>query len=128
MNRTHKNYRLSERTIKRIEWLAERMGQTATFVIETAVERLYEQRRKEMRARLIPADNGWHTLYIDDLPILEVESTALPKIGDHLEELLTGGDESLMSVVVLAAGSSGSKMKLYSENIERILGPLVNAN
>lgn len=126
-NRERKGYRFSPRTLKLIAWLSDRLDQNATSVLETAIERLFAEQWSSLRARLIPRQDGWYDLVIGGLTVLSVEEPALARLGAHLEELMTeeGGAENLFGVVVLAAGTSGSKLGFYNDNIQRIYGPIL---
>ena len=126
--RTPKNYRFPERTLTRLEWLTGRMEMTATDVIESAVDRLYDQKRSELRANLIPKEDGWYDLVVGGLTLLSVEKSALKTLGKHLEQLLSpkGGEDDLFGLVVLSAGSSGSRIKVYPENIRQVYGPVLD--
>ncbi len=127
--RISKTYRLPPRTLKQMDWLADRMETTATDVIEAAVAGLFERRRREMRARLVPGDDGWYHLLVDNVMVLSVAESSLAKLGEHRDALFSpeGGEENLFGVVVLAAAAANEQIVIYRENIERIYAPLVGA-
>ena len=124
--RTRKNYRLPERTQRRILWLSERLKLgSETRVLEEAVDRLYDQVRGGLRAGLVPRPGEMFSFVIDGVPLMDMPRSAFPRMGEHLEQLLDprGADPKLFGLAVLAAASSGDPLVVYAENIRRVLGP-----
>lgn len=129
MNKTRKDFRLSASSLRRLQWLVEHTGKNATSIIELGIERLFTDEWNRLRARLIPRRDGKFDFVVGGLPLLTIEEKALPRLGDHLAELLSpeGGAENLFGVVVLAAGASESRLEVHYDNIQRLFGPLLNA-
>lgn len=124
--KTHKGYRLSQRTLREIDWLADRLDTTATGVIEQAVHELYEKTRDSLRARLILGEDGWYYYVVDDLPLAAVQEDALQYLGGYRDRLLSEeGSEDVFTLLVLAAHKARCGLKIHDENLERLAGPEV---
>ncbi|GIV67059.1 MAG: hypothetical protein KatS3mg047_1452 [Bellilinea sp.] len=128
MNKTRKDFRLSASSLRRLHWLVEHTGKNATTIIELGIERLFTDEWGKLRARLMPRQDGRFDFVVGGLPLLTIEQKALPRLGDHLAELLSpdGGAENLFGVVVLAAGASESRLEVHYDNIQRLFGPILD--
>ena len=121
-----KDYRFSPQTLRRLKWLSRRSDRNVTELLETAVNRFFEDEWGKMRSRLVPCPDGRYDLVIGGVVLLTIEEKALGKMGDYVEQLLSkkGGDENLFGVVMLAAGSVPSKVEIHQENIEWFFNPI----
>ncbi|GAP05172.1 hypothetical protein ATHL_00002 [Anaerolinea thermolimosa] len=128
MNKTRKDFRLSASSLQRLQWLVEHTGKNATDIIELGIERLFADEWSTLRARLIPRQDGRFDFVIGGLPLLTIEEKALPRLGNHLAELLSpeGGAENLFGVVVLAASAAESRLEVHYDNIQRLFGPFLD--
>lgn len=59
MGRAMRSFRLSGPTLCRLRWLAALTGATATELVERAVAELWEREAAEVRARAVPAGDGF---------------------------------------------------------------------
>lgn len=120
--KTPKNYRLTAETLEQIEWLARRLGVSATETIQRAIRELFEHEREKMRLRARPLEDGRYELTIDDLPVAIVPEAVLDKVGRYKAEMVNGGvDESVFGLVFVAAARvKDQPSTFFTENIERV--------
>jgi len=127
--KTPKTYRLSDKSLKQMEWLSARLDLTATDVLERAVADLFEREREKIRARLIPLDGGLYEFRVDDLPVAVVEQKAVDRMGEYARQLMSeeGAPENTLGVLVLCAAVEHAHLEIHQDNLERVYSGLVSA-
>lgn len=120
--KTRKDYRLSSQTLQQIEWLAGRIGGSATNVVEKAVNEMFEQERKKMRLKARPVEDGRYEISVDGLPIANVSEEIVDKLGKYKDQALgEGADENVFGLVFLLMGmAKGTAPVIFSENVQKV--------
>jgi hypothetical protein len=127
--KVRKDYRFSQETLQKIDWLSDRLKINATQVMERAVEVLFEQQRAALRLRAVRREDGMYLIQTDGLPLVVINEAVLKEMGIYGEQLLgDGAEESVFGVIFLAAArAEKAHVEFHPENVERIYGPIVNA-
>jgi len=103
--KTAKNYRLSEDTLRQIEWLMARTpNATATDVIESVVREKVESERKKIRLKAIKKKGDKYNLVADNTILATINQAVLDATKGHKRQLLApeGADMNVIGVVFLA--------------------------
>jgi len=117
--KTAKNYRLSDSTIKQIEWLATRSPDaTATDVIEGVVREKYESERRKIRVKAVKAKGDKYHLVADNLILATINQAVLDATKIHKRQLLAeeGADMNVIGVVFLATAMAKNAYVKWNHN------------
>ena len=103
--KTAKNYRLSEDTLKQIEWLMSRTpNATATDVIESVVREKVESERKKIRLKAIKTRGDKYNLVADNTILATINQAVLDATQSYKQQLLApeGANMNVIGMVFLA--------------------------
>jgi len=124
--KTRKDYRFSAQTLRRLDWLTRRAEKNSTEILETAVERLFEEEWSKARSRLIPRPDSLYDFVVGGVTLLTIDDRAFPKLGGYLSELLSpeGSSNELFGLVLFLACYEKGKVAVYDENVQWFFDPL----
>jgi hypothetical protein len=122
MTKTPKQFRLSDETVARLNWLQRHTDLDATAVVTLAVSELYERHRP---ARLEPNGDGWWTLIVRETPVAKIDDYTIEKLGQRRPELIDRlqGDglpasEAITFLFRIMAAGNGGEIILTDEWIK----------
>ena len=117
--KTSKNYRLSDTTLKQIQWLSQQMGDiSATDVITVAVSEFHERKRLTGRAKLVQRGKVFD-LYMGERLIATCAAKTVKALPTAIQiKLLEGqASEGALAALALAGARVKDKIVLYPESI-----------
>ena len=123
MAKVPRTYRLAEKTLDQIEWLAFQLGDiTATDVITISVADFYERKKAELPlARVLLEPDGTFDLQVQGETALKLNEDVLAHLPEEVrEDLLKGrarvGDA--LVYLVLAAAKSDGKIRFNRDALQ----------
>lgn len=100
-------FRLSEETLTRLDWLARHLDLNRSEVVRLAVAEMYDRRHV---ARLVEAEGRW-ALVMDDQPIAWGNATLLDGVDPQFVEQMRAGlpDREALGELLLALLKAGGQ-------------------
>ncbi len=114
--KTPKNYRFSDETVQRVEWLENLTNSGATQVIESAIAQKYESERMRIRLKAVKTGKDRYDLIVDDVRLVTINQAVLDMTKGYKEKLLSQDGTSLNAIgaVFLATAMAKNAYALWN--------------
>ncbi|MBI1793423.1 MAG: hypothetical protein HYR70_04445 [Chloroflexi bacterium] len=96
--KTPKNYRFSDETVQRIEWLEKLTNSGATQAIESAIAEKYESERARIRLKAVKTGRDRYDLIAGDVRLVTINQAVLDGTKGYKEKLLSQDGTNLDAI------------------------------